>query len=93
MELFARLNQSIDSEMKGKKVQSIIPQEMEDNIIVHGESLLLAVNVKTPEKEDEGVISILRERAIVELHQLTPKKMPLQYIPSEVAFQRMAKEQ
>ena len=80
-------------EMKEKKLRSIIPQEMEDNIIINGESLLLAVNVKTPENEDEGVISILRERAIVELRKLTPKKMPLRYIPLEMAFQRMAKEQ
>ena len=80
-------------EMKEKKLQSIIPQEMEDNIIVHGESLLLAVNVKTPGNEDEKVISILREKAIEELHKLKPKKMPLRYIPLEMAFQRMAKEQ
>ena len=80
-------------EMKEKKLQSIIPREMEDNIIVHGESLLLTVNVKKPEKEDEKVISLLREKAIVELRKLTPKKMPLRYIPLEMAFQRMAKEQ
>ena len=80
-------------EMKEKKLRSIIPQEMEDNIIVHGESLLLAVNVKTPGKEDEKVISILREKAITELRKLKPKKMPLRYIPLEMAFQRIAKEQ
>ena len=80
-------------EMKEKKLRSIIPQEMEDNIIIHGESLLLAVNVKTPGKEDEKVISILREKAIIELHKTKPKKMPLRYIPLEMAFQRMAKEQ
>ena len=80
-------------EMKEKKLRSIIPQEMEDNIIVDGESLLLAVNVKTPGKEDKKVISILREKAIVELRKLKPKKMPLRYIPLEMAFQRMAKEQ
>ena len=54
-------------EMKEKKLRSLIPQEMEDNVIVQGESLLLAVNVKTPGKEDEEVISILREKAMVEL--------------------------
>ena len=80
-------------EMKEKKLRSIIPQEMEDNIIVHGESLLLAVNVKKPGNEDEKVISILREKAIEELRKLKPKKMPLRYIPLEMAFQRMAKEQ
>ena len=80
-------------EMKEKKLRSIIPQEMEDNIIVHGESLLLAVNVKTPGKEDEKVISILRENAMAELHKVKPKKIPLRYVPLEMAFQRMAKEQ
>ena len=80
-------------EMKEKKLRSIIPREMEDNIIIDGESLLLAVNVKTPGNEDEKVISILREKAIVELRKLKPKKMPLRYIPLEMAFQRMAKEQ
>ena len=80
-------------EMKEKKLRSIIPQEMEDNIIVHGESLLLAVNVKTPGDEDETVISILRKKANEELCKLKPKKVPLRYIPLEMAFQRMAKEQ
>ena len=80
-------------EMKEKKLRSIIPQEMEDNIIVHGESLLLTVNVKTPGDEDETVISILRKKAMEELRKLKPKKVPLQYIPLEMAFQRMAKEQ
>ena len=80
-------------EMKEKKLRSIIPQEMEDNIIVHGESLLLAVNVKTPGDEDETVISILRKKAMEELRKLKPKKVPLRYIPLEMAFQRMAKEQ
>ena len=80
-------------EMKEKKLRSIIPQEMEDNIIVHGESLLLAVNVETPGDEDETVISILRKKVKEELRKLKPKKVPLRYIPLEMAFQRMAKEQ
>ena len=80
-------------EVKEKKIRSIIPQEMEDHIIVQEKSLLLAVNVKTPGKEDEKVISMLREKAIAELRKLKPKKMPLRYIPLEMAFQRMAKEQ
>ena len=81
-------------ETKEEKLQSIIPREMEDSIIVNGESLrLLAVNVKTPENEDEKVISILRKKTIAELHKLKPKKIPLRYIPLEMAFQRMAKEQ
>ena len=80
-------------ETKEKRLRSIIPQKIEDNIIIHGESLLLAVNIKIPGKEDEKVISILREKAITELRKLKPKKMPLRYIPLEMAFQRIAKEQ
>ena len=78
--------------MKEKRLRSIIPKEMEDNI-VQGDSLLLAVNVKTPGKEDQNVISVLREKAMKELRKLKPVKIPLRYIPLEMAFQRMAKEQ
>ena len=78
--------------MKEKRLRSIIPKEMEDNI-VQGDSLLLAVNVKTPGKEDQNVISVLREKAMEELHKLKPVRIPLRYIPLEMAFQRMAKEQ
>ena len=80
-------------EMKEKRLRSLIPEKMKDNIVVQGESMLLAVNVKTPGKEDEEVISILREKAMVELRKLKPKTVPLRYIPLEMAFQRMAKEQ
>ena len=82
-----------DREMKEKKLRSIIPEKMEDNIIVHGESLLLAINAKTPRKGDKEVISILREKAMAELRKVKPKKIPLRYIPLEMAFQRIAKEQ
>ena len=78
--------------MKEKRLRSIIPKEMEDNI-VQGDSLLLAVNVKTPGKEDQNVISVLREKAMEKLRKLKPVKIPLRYIPLEMAFQRMAKEQ
>ena len=80
-------------EMKEKKLRQLIPKEMEDNVIVDGESLLLAVNVKTPGKEDEDKISILREKALRELRKLKPKRVPLRYIPLEMAFRRIAKEQ
>ena len=79
-------------EMKEKKLRSIIPREMEVNI-VQGDSLLLAINAKEPGKEDEGVISILRKKVMEELHKVKPVKIPLRYIPLEMAFQRMAKEQ
>ena len=80
-------------EMKNEKLRSIIPQEMMDNIIVCGESLLFAINAKTPGKEDHKVMSILREQMMKELHKLKPVKIPLRYFPLEMAFQRMAKDQ
>ena len=79
-------------EMKEKKLRSIIPREMVVNI-VQGDSLLLAINAKNPGKEDEKVVSILRQKAMEELHKVKPVKIPLRYFPLEMAFQRMAKEQ
>ena len=79
-------------EMKEKKLRSIIPQEMEENI-VQGDSLLLTINAKKPGKEDQKVVSVLRKKVMEELHKVKPVKIPLRYIPLEMAFQRMAKEQ
>ena len=79
-------------EMKEKKLRSIIPREMVVHI-VQGDSLLLAINAKKPGKEDEKIISILRKKAMEELHKMKPVKIPLRYFPLEMAFQRMAKEQ
>ena len=78
--------------MKEKQLRSIIPEEMEVNI-VQGESLLLAISVKNPGKEDEKVVSVLRKKAMEELHKVKSVKIPLRYIPLEMAFQGMAKEQ
>ena len=48
---------------------------------------------KTPGKEDRKIMSILREQVMNELQKLKPVKIPLQYFPLEMAFQRMAKDQ
>ena len=82
-----------DREAKEEKIRSIIPPKMEDNIVTIGESMLLAVNVKKPGDEDKQVISILRKKMREELQKLKPSKIPLRYIPLEMAFQRLAKEQ
>ena len=82
-----------DREAKEEKIRSIIPPTMEDNIVTIGESMLLAVNAKEPGDEDKEVISILRKKMREELQKLKPTKIPLRYIPLEMAFQRMAKEQ
>ena len=79
-------------EVKEKKLRSIIPREIAVNI-VQGDSLLLAINAKNPGKEDEKIVSILRKKAMEELHKVKPVKIPLRYFPLEMAFQRMAKEQ
>ena len=79
-------------ETKEKKLLSIIPEEIEDNII-QGESLLLAINAKSPSREDKQIVSTLRERVMAELRKVKPVKVPLRYIPLEMCFQRMAKEQ
>jgi hypothetical protein len=65
---------------------------MEMNV-VQGDSLLLAVNAKKPGKEDKKGFFVLRKKAMEELHKVKPVKIPLRYIPLEMAFQRMAKEQ
>ena len=80
-------------EMKEIKLRKIIPEKMEDNVVIQGESLLLAINAKTPGEEDKRVVSILREKVMVELRKMKSKKIPLRYIPLEMAFQRLAKEQ
>ena len=80
-------------EMKEMKLRRIIPPEIEDNVIIHGDSMLLAVNVRIPGNDDEEVMSILRKKAITELRKLKPKTMPLRYITLETAFLQMAKEQ
>ena len=79
-------------EIKEKKLRGIIPEKIEDNII-QGESLLLAVNAKAPSKEDKKVLSTLRGKVLSELQKVKPVRIPLRYIPLEMCFQRMAKEQ
>ena len=79
-------------EIKEKKLRNIIPEKIEDNIL-QGESLLLAINAKAPSKEDKQVLSILRGKVLAELRKMNPVKIPLRYIPLEMCFQRMAKEQ
>ena len=80
-------------EMKEKKLRSLIPEKIEDNIIVREGSMLLAINAKTPGEEDKKVVSYLREKVLKELRKMKPVRIPLRYIPLEMAFQRMAKEQ
>ena len=78
---------------KEEKLRKIIPPHMEDYIITNEESLIHAVNVKSPGKEDKKVISKLREKIMTELRKIKPERFPLRYIALELAFRRLAKEQ
>ena len=80
-------------EEKEKKLHSIIPPEMKDNIIYNGESLLFSINAKTPGNEDCKLMGTLRHLMIKELQKLPRVKIPLRYFSLENAFQRLAKYQ
>ena len=80
-------------EIKNQKLRNIIPPEMKDNIMVTEESLLLAINAKTPGKDDQKIMSILREWILKELREIKPIKIPLRYSALEMAFRRLAKYQ
>lgn len=80
--------------MKEKRLKSIIPPKIEEDnyIVLFGESLLLAINAKAPDGEDKSALSSLREKIIEELRKLKPVKIPLRYVPLEMAFQRLASD-
>ena len=82
-----------DRKEKNRKLQSIIPLEMKDNIIYNGESLLFAINAKIPGNDDRKLMANLRQRMIKELQKIPKKKIPLRYFSLENAFQRLAKYQ
>ena len=82
-----------DRKEKNRKLQSIIPPEMKDNIIYNGESLLFCINAKTPGNDDRKLMGSLRQRMIKELQMVPKKKIPLRYFSLENAFQRLAKYQ
>ena len=82
-----------DRKEKNQKLQSIIPPEMKDNIIYNGESLLFAINAKTPGNDDRKVMGDLRRLMIKKLQQLPRTRIPLRYFSLENAFQRLAKYQ
>ena len=82
-----------DRKAKEEKLRKIIPPNMEDYIITNEGSLIHAVNVKSPGKEDKKVISKLREKIMTELRKIKPERFPLRYIALELAFNRLAKEQ
>ena len=78
---------------KEQKLRSIILPEMKDNIIYNGDSLLFAINAKTPGNDDRKLIGDLRHLMIKELQTLPKVQIPLRYFSLENAFQRLAKYQ
>ena len=80
-------------EIKNQMLRNIIPPEMKTSIMVIEESLLLAINAKTPGKDDQKMMSILREWILKELRKIKPIKIPLRYSALEMAFRRLAKYQ
>ena len=82
-----------DRKAKEEKLRKIVSPNMEDYIITNEGSLIHAVNVKSPGKEDKEVISKLRKKILTELRKIKPERFPLRYIPLELAFHRLAKEQ
>ena len=82
-----------DRKEKNRKLQSIIPPEMKDNIIYNGESLLFPINAKTPGNDDRKMMGDLRHLMIKELQKLPKVQIPLRYFSLENAFQRLAKYQ
>ena len=82
-----------DGKEKNRKLQSIIPPEMKDNIIYNGESLLFSINAKTPGDDDRKMMGDLRKLMVKELQKLPKVKIPLRYFSLENAFLRLAKYQ
>ena len=82
-----------DRKEKNRKLQSIIPPEMKDNIIYNGESLLFPINAKASGNDDRKMMGDLRHLMITELQKLPKVQIPLRYFSLENAFQRLAKYQ
>ena len=82
-----------DRKEKNRKLQSIVPPEMKDNIIYNGESLLFPINAKAPGNDDHKMMGDLRQVMVKELQKLPKVKIPLRYISLENAFLRLAKYQ
>ena len=82
-----------DRKEKNRRLQSIIPPEMKDNIIYNRESLLFSINAKSPENDDQKMMSDLRKVMLKELQKLPKVRIPLRYFSLENAFHRLAKYQ
>ena len=77
---------------KNRKLLSIIPPQMRDNVICYsGESLIFPINALNPGDEDQAVLDRLRSILLNKLQKIPPIRIPHLYFALEMAFQRLAK--
>ena len=79
---------------KERKLLSIIPPNMKDHVLYCDEksqSLIFAINAKSPGDDDQAVLADLRYLMLRELQKLPRVKIPHRYFALEMAFQRLAK--
>ena len=80
-------------EDKNRKLLSIIPPQMRDNVIRYsGESLIFPINALNPGDEDQAVLDRLRSVLLKELQKIPPVRIPHRYFALEMALQRLAKK-
>ena len=80
-------------EDKNRKLLSIIPPQMRNNIIRYsGESLIFPINALIPADEDQAVLDRLRSILLNELQKIPPVRIPHRYFALEMALQRLAKK-
>ena len=80
-------------EDKNRKLLSIIPPQMRDNVIRYsGESLIFPINALNPGDKDQAVLDRLRSILLQELQKIPPVRIPHRYFALEIALQRLAKK-
>ena len=80
-------------EDKNRKLLSIIPPQMRDNVIRYsGESLIFPINALNPGDKDQAVLDRLRSILLKELQKIPPVRIPHRYFALEMALQRLAKK-
>ena len=80
-------------EDKNRKLLSIIPPQMRDNVIRYsGESLIFPIDALNPGDEDQAVLDRLRSVLLKELQKIPPVRIPHRYFALEIALQRLAKK-
>ena len=81
---------------KERKLLSIIPPNMRDHVLFcdeESQSLIFAINAKSPGDDDQAVLADLRYLMLRELQKLPRVRIPHRYFALEMAFQRLAKYQ